>query len=141
MQSIWTQINKLKTRRKDGDSNPRYRLTGTHAFQACTLNHSDIFPNTNAKKNRSQLKLSLKKKRKERDSNPRYAYAYNGFRDRPNRPLSHLSRKILIQALPVILLARLGGFEPPTFGSAGQHSNPVELQSQKKHPEQLLPKQ
>ena len=29
--------------RKEGDSNPRY-LLGTHAFQACTLNHSDIFP-------------------------------------------------------------------------------------------------
>ena len=26
------------------------------------------------------------------DSNPRYAYTYNGFRDRPDRPLRHLSR-------------------------------------------------
>lgn len=29
--------------------------------------------------------------RKERDSNPRYGYPYNGFRDRPDRPLRHLS--------------------------------------------------
>ena len=29
--------------------------------------------------------------RKERDSNPRYSYPYNGFRDRPDRPLRHLS--------------------------------------------------
>ena len=29
--------------------------------------------------------------RRERDSNPRYRYQYNGFRDRPIRPLWHLS--------------------------------------------------
>ncbi len=29
--------------------------------------------------------------RKEWDSNPRYPYGYNGFRDRPIQPLSHLS--------------------------------------------------
>lgn len=79
--------------------------------------------------------------RKERDSNPRYTYVYNGFRDRPDRPLPHLSRNNIIQALTCNSLARLGGFEPPTFGSAGQHSNPVELQSQKKYKEHFLPKQ
>ncbi len=30
-------------KRREGDSNPRC-LLGTHAFQACTLNHSDISP-------------------------------------------------------------------------------------------------
>ena len=30
-------------------------------------------------------------KRRERDSNPRYSKEYNGFRDRPIRPLWHLS--------------------------------------------------
>ena len=29
--------------------------------------------------------------RREWDSNPRYRYQYNGFRDRPIRPLWHLS--------------------------------------------------
>ena len=29
--------------------------------------------------------------RKDRDSNPGYGYPYNGFRDRPDRPLRHLS--------------------------------------------------
>ena len=29
--------------------------------------------------------------RRERDSNPRYSFPYNGFRDRHNRPLCHLS--------------------------------------------------
>src|SRR5262245_35036991 len=30
------------------------------------------------------------------DSNPRYACTHNGFRDRPDRPLRHLSRATLI---------------------------------------------
>ena len=30
--------------------------------------------------------------RKDRDSNPGYPQGYNGFRDRPNRPLWHLSK-------------------------------------------------
>ena len=32
--------------------------------------------------------------RRERDSNPRYSKEYNGFRDRPIRPLWHLSKVI-----------------------------------------------
>src|SRR5713101_5232096 len=31
------------------------------------------------------------------DSNPRYACTHNGFRDRPDRPLWHLSRATLIR--------------------------------------------
>ena len=57
--------------------------------------------------------------RKERDSNPRYTYVYNGFRDRPDRPLPHLSRNNTVQALPVILLTRLTRFERATLTSAG----------------------
>jgi hypothetical protein len=30
--------------RRERDSNPRYGLSRTHAFQACTLNHSAISP-------------------------------------------------------------------------------------------------
>lgn len=33
--------------------------------------------------------------RKDRDSNPGYSYLYNGFRDRPVRPLRHLSIALL----------------------------------------------
>ena len=36
-------------------------------------------------------KTSLFSLRRERDSNPRYSKEYNGFRDRPIRPLWHLS--------------------------------------------------
>src|ERR1700676_3664920 len=32
--------------------------------------------------------------RRGRDSNPRYGCPYNGFRDRPDRPLRHLSAKV-----------------------------------------------
>ncbi len=45
--------------------------------------------------------------RREGDSNPRNPYGFNGFRDRPIQPLSHLSTAM-----------RLRGFEPPTFRSA-----------------------
>ena len=45
--------------------------------------------------------------RREGDSNPRNPYGFNGFRDRPIQPLSHLSKAM-----------RLRGFEPPTFRSA-----------------------
>jgi hypothetical protein len=41
--------------------------------------------------------------RREWDSNPRYARAYNGFRDRPVRPLRHPSvapRRVAATALP-----------------------------------------
>ena len=44
---------------------------------------------------------------REGDSNPRNPYGFNGFRDRPIQPLSHLSKAM-----------RLRGFEPPTFRSA-----------------------
>src|SRR5579883_3024278 len=37
------------------------------------------------------LDLSERKWRRGWDSNPRYACTHNGFRDRPNRPLWHLS--------------------------------------------------
>ena len=61
LHSIWPQ------KRKEGDSNPRY-LLGTHAFQACTLNHSDIFP-----RNCFQFFDAADFwYRKEGDSNPRY---------------------------------------------------------------------
>ena len=36
---------------------------------------------------------SVPKWRRGWDSNPRYPYGYNGFRDRPDRPLRHLSRR------------------------------------------------
>ena len=43
----------------------------------------------------SESKISPEKQgtawRRGRDSNPRYGYPYNGFRDRPVRPLRHLS--------------------------------------------------
>ena len=45
-------LKDLKTRR-EGDSNPRC-LLGTHAFQACTLNHSDTSPNKFKKQKWSQ---------------------------------------------------------------------------------------
>ncbi len=39
-------------------------------------------------------KTSLFSLRRERDSNPRYSKEYNGFRDRPIRPLWHLSKVV-----------------------------------------------
>ena len=37
------QIKRMEKWRRERDSNPRYCL-GTHAFQACALNHSAISP-------------------------------------------------------------------------------------------------
>src|SRR5208283_4267392 len=81
-------------------------LTSTHAFQACTFGHSVISPWCD----RRALK---KNSRREGDSNPRSRKRLNGFRDRPIRPLSHLSQN----RTPCPR-----GFEPPAFGSAIQCS-------------------
>ncbi len=43
---------------------------------------------------RSIARHSVALKRRERDSNPRNPYEFNGFRDRPIQPLSHLSKKL-----------------------------------------------
>lgn len=47
--------------RKEGDSNPRY-LVGTHPFQGCTLNRSDIFPNSNKTVSQKEKKFNKTKK-------------------------------------------------------------------------------
>ena len=41
--------------------------------------------------NKSSRAEALELKRKDRDSNPGYPQGHNGFRDRPDRPLRHLS--------------------------------------------------
>ena len=78
----------------------------------------------------SNKKALFNANRRERDSNPRNPYGFNGFRDRPIQPLSHLSKKheakrirtsdLQIRNLmlyPAELLPRenpeRGGFEPP----------------------------
>ena len=42
--------------------------------------------------------------RKDRDSNPGYVKTHNGFRDRPDRPLRHLSLGFLIANTKLMLL-------------------------------------
>jgi hypothetical protein len=37
---------------------------------------------------------NCKKERRGRDSNPRYTCVHTGFRDRPDRPLRHLSERL-----------------------------------------------
>ena len=87
-------------------------LTSTHAFQACTLGHSVISPAPWMEQGRlrtgmyrqtpqrhgwskggcpSTTMVHQNRKRREWDSNPRSRKRLNGFRDRPIRPLSHLS--------------------------------------------------
>ena len=83
------------------------RLSPMHAFQACTLNHSDIFPKkttgfflvvsyrrkteTAASKDRTKT-FVLEKAERGGFEPPIPKKWYNGFRDRPDRPLSHLSK-------------------------------------------------
>ena len=70
---------------------------GTQPFQDCTIDHSDIFPkNDSTEKNLihnpgCETVLFLEGKRGIRTPG---ALRLNGFRDRPIRPLSHLSNKI-----------------------------------------------
>ena len=52
-------------------------------------------------------------KRRERDSNPRCPYEHNGFRDRPIKPLSHLSKiiqflnhRLRFESLPKVVKRR-----------------------------------
>ncbi len=89
-------------------------LTSTHAFQACTLGHSVISPAPRMEQGRlrtgmyrqtpqrhgwskggcpSTTMVHQNRKRREWDSNPRSRKRLNGFRDRPIRPLSHLSER------------------------------------------------
>ncbi len=89
-------------------------LTSTHAFQACTLGHSVISPAPWMEQGRlhtgmyrqtpqrhgwskggcpSTTMVHQNRKRREWDSNPRSRKRLNGFRDRPIRPLSHLSER------------------------------------------------
>ena len=104
-------------------------LPGTHDFQSCTFDHSDISPK--CWKHLKVLQFSrcsvkrIKKenawtcnsvKNGERGIRTPGTLRYNGFRDRPIRPLSHLSSSM-----------RLGGLEPPTFRSAIWRSDPTEL--------------
>lgn len=52
--------------------------------------------------------------RRDRDSNPGSTYADNGFRDRPNRPLWHLSCKVAgVYKDQYAFAAEREGFEPP----------------------------
>ncbi len=95
-------------------------LTSTHAFQACTFGHSVISPRHRMCRGRrrhgwrrrrprprtgrgrrstwmyqsrpSSLANPQTTSRREWDSNPRSRKRLNGFRDRPIRPLSHLSK-------------------------------------------------
>jgi hypothetical protein len=57
------------------------------------------------------------RERRGRDSNPRYPRGYNGFRDRPDRPLRHLSRchkhMVMWEASPTR--------ERPRHASLGNH--------------------
>ncbi len=96
-------------------------LTSTHAFQACTFGHSVISPRHRMCRGRRRhgwrrrrprprtgrgrrvhgctsddqdtgCTSSQTTSRREWDSNPRSRKRLNGFRDRPIRPLSHLSK-------------------------------------------------
>ena len=83
-------------------------LTSTHAFQACTFGHSVISPGLTrcpwqgrgrrspgpAPADPVPVPISCKSSRREWDSNPRSRKRLNGFRDRPIRPLSHLSETL-----------------------------------------------
>jgi hypothetical protein len=71
-----------------------------HAANVCSINHWE---------------------RRGRDSNPRYPRGYNGFRDRPDRPLRHLSRchkrMVMWEASPTR--------ERPRHASLGNHGSRV----------------
>lgn len=54
-------------------------------------NHRVPISSLTYKKGCKLLACSLLNQRKDRDSNPGYPKGYNGFRDRPVRPLRHLS--------------------------------------------------
>ena len=83
------KISKLRLQsweRREGDSNP-HRPFDPPRFQRGAIPLGDL------SKLKSQI-LNLRFKNNWRrgwDSNPRYPLEYNGFRDRPIQPLSHLS--------------------------------------------------
>ena len=62
-------------------------VSRTQHFQCCQLSHSCTSP----PKGNSNCEFRDSLWRRGWDSNPRYPYGYNGFRDRPIQPLSHLS--------------------------------------------------
>jgi hypothetical protein len=74
-------------------------VSRTQHFQCCQLSHSCTSPQqktTNEERSNAPGEPSFVTHRSIEwrrgwDSNPRYPYGYNGFRDRPIQPLSHLS--------------------------------------------------
>ena len=85
-------------------------------LHALTLSIFSCAMKRTAKTKMPRLCETLLDLRRERDSNPRYSCPYNGFRDRPIRPLWHLSSIILCQQKSPegqTVSAEREGFEPP----------------------------
>ncbi len=101
--------------RRERDLNPRYpygytRLPIAHLRPLGHLSKKGphfYIDTTKRGSVRIPRRIAKNNLRREGDSNPRNPYGFNGFRDRPIQPLSHLSKAM-----------RLRGFEPPTFRSA-----------------------
>ena len=70
--------------RREWDSNPRYQSPGTHAFQACSLSHSDISPCHTTPTAIEPVYESRSQWRREWDSNPRSGFAGQRFSRPPH---------------------------------------------------------
>ncbi len=90
------QKAQAKTRGKEktggeGGIRTRGTVARTHAFQACSFSHSDTSPHVAFNHTRSFQTPSLAERVGFEPTVPRQGD--NGFRDRPVRPLRHLSRR------------------------------------------------
>ena len=97
----------------EGGIRTRGGVAPTHAFQACSFGLSDTSPQPAASQSKSW--------RRGRDSNPWTSEKVSGFRDRPDRPLRHLSVRAPYSTMTCGFWQRTPVAAPGSPRRAGRH--------------------